>query len=460
MPAPQFFPISPELLALACETVSRRFARLPFMQDGISVTRDLIGLTLECLNAGPSKTLAITVKQTPDNGAAEGLDRCLEQRLEHPVARPCVTVIAAVLCSAGIAERAEVISRISHARSRGLRLLPAWTWHCASAPVPFPLPAAAETAITGSPAPWMCLCPVCRTGILNRVAGTQLFGIPHIDYYIGCTHCGAKFIPIGEQFCLVSIATILDPLRKRYLNRSFSAESWAEIARGSSPGPAGRVRVPASPRPSPVPRELNTGALIPMKDGSLGVPVLAQTLYFRPARLIFSGRLKENIFSKEQRIVRDVISTPAYSHLQAMVNERYAHYLPLRVGLFLWERKEKRDLFYREFLNPWGDEKYGTFMPEESSLAGRKGVYLVVAGGRVCHAGCSHESFTKTLNGEFSRIIPGDCYRERDGTRCRINALLCTQKKTAGVYLHAVDDREERVRIIEALANLPPAGTP
>jgi hypothetical protein len=167
--------------------------------------------------------------------------------------------------------------------------------------------------------------------------------------------------------------------------------------------------------------------------------------------------LREDIFEKEQKCLKDVISTPAYSHLKEKTEEKYTNYLVLRLGLFLWERKERHDPFYREFLNPWGDEKYGTFMVKDSSLSGRKGVYLVVVDGKACHAGYSHESCKKTLTHEFSRITAGDCLLDQDGTRCRINALLCSQKKTAAVYLHAVDNEEERVRIADALMNCPPA---
>ncbi|MEI7650025.1 MAG: hypothetical protein WCJ47_10010, partial [Methanomicrobiales archaeon] len=333
--------------------------------------------------------------------------------------------------------------------------------------------AGAGTGSDTPPAQWMSLCPVCRTGILNRIVGKQLYGIAHTDYYVECTHCGAKFIPEKDLFCLVSIATIRDPIWKHNLNKSFSPESWAEIARASGTGTAKRVRLPPAHRSSPFtpfiapqsssPRHsfvsvvLKTGTLQPMKDGSLGVPVLDKILYFKPVRLIFSGGLKEDVFEKEQKLLKDVINTPAYSHLKAKTEEKYANYLPLRLGLFLWERKEKHDPFYREFLNPWGDEKYGTFMVEDSALSGRKGVYLVVAEGKACHAGSSPESFKKTLTAEFSRITAGDCYLDRDGTRCRINALLCMQKKTATVYLHAVDNEEERARIVDALMNSPPA---
>jgi hypothetical protein len=317
----------------------------------------------------------------------------------------------------------------------------------------------------------MSLCPVCRTGILKRVFGKQLYGIAHTDYYVECTHCGAKFIPEKDQFCLVSIATIRDPIWKHHLNKSFSPESWMEIAHASGTGTAKRVCIPSSHRPSPAAPSglphispirtpsvvLKTGALLSMKDGSLGVPVLEKILYFKPVRLIFSGGLKENIFEKEQKFLKDVISTPAYSHLKGRVEEKYANYLTLRLGLFLWERKEKHDPFYREFLNPWGDEKYGMFMVEDSALSRSKGVYLIVADQKACHAGCSHGSFKKTLTDEFSRITSADCFLHSDGTRCRINALLCMQKKTAAVYLHAIDNEEEQVRIVDELMNNPPA---
>jgi hypothetical protein len=247
------------------------------MQDGCSVTRDLIGVTLECLNAEFSKTLALQSQQTPQKQNPEGLGPCIAQRLQLTAEIPCVSVITDVLCSSGIAEKTEIADSASHRLNRGVRLLPPWTWHGASAPLP------AE--------PWMSLCPVCRTGILNRMSGKQLFGIPHTDYYVECTHCGAKFIPEKDQFCLVSIAKIRDPVWKHNLNKSYSPESWMEIARASGTGTAKRASIPSVHRSSPafpfsaphssppvrnpfVSVVLKTGALLYMKDGSLGVPLL------------------------------------------------------------------------------------------------------------------------------------------------------------------------------------------
>ncbi len=235
MSVPQYFPLPPEMFALACETVSRRVSRLPFLRSGVTVTGELIGVAMECLNAEFNKTLALHTPQNTIDKPLDGLDRCIETRLKIP-GKTVVPVIVDVLFSAGIAETAEVMDRASHRSRKGIRLLPPWTWHAATTITPL------GNDDTSSPASWMNMCPVCRTGILNRIVGKQLFGIPHTDFYIDCTYCGAKFIPVGTQFRLVSIATVRDPLWKKHLNETFSADTWSALARGTSPGGNRHVR--------------------------------------------------------------------------------------------------------------------------------------------------------------------------------------------------------------------------
>src|SRR5665647_2730893 len=110
MSATQYFPMSPELFALACETVSRRVSRLPFLRSGVMVTGELIGVTMECLNAEFNKTLAIRTPNTVEK-APDGLDQCIEERLNIP-GKTVVAVIVDVLCSAGITETTEILSLI------------------------------------------------------------------------------------------------------------------------------------------------------------------------------------------------------------------------------------------------------------------------------------------------------------------------------------------------------------
>jgi len=222
MSATQYFPIPPELFALAGETVSRRVSRLPFLRSGVMVTGELLGVAMECLNAEFNKTLALRTPQEAVVKPDDGLDCCIEARLRIP-GKTLVPVIVEVLCSAGIAETTEFLDRRAHRPLKAVRLLPPWTWDAGpamSSAVKLP---GAEHDDDASTLSWMSMCPVCRTGILNRIVGKQLFGIPHTDFYIECTWCGAKFIPVGTRFRLVSIATVRDPLWRKHLDQTFPA---------------------------------------------------------------------------------------------------------------------------------------------------------------------------------------------------------------------------------------------
>jgi hypothetical protein len=448
MPAPQYFPLSPEMFALAGETVSRRVSRLPFLRSGVRVTGELIGVAMECLNAEFNKTLALrtppnTVEKPPD-----GLDRCIEERLKLP-GKTVVPVIVDVLCSAGIAETTEIMDRVSHRPRKGIRLLPPWTWHAASAMAPTVRLQGSGNDDASSLLSWMSMCPVCRTGILNRVVGKQLFGIPHTDFYIECSHCGAKFIPLGTQFRLVSIATVRDPLWRKYLNETFSAEAWSALARGTSTG--GNQYVRQTEKPVSQSQKSPSGGLMQLKDGSLIVPFQEKTLYFKPVKLNFSGGLREDVFARAQKPLQDLLETPAFSLLLPQVNAKYSRYLSMKSGLFLGHLKERHDPFYREFLNSYGDEKYGTFRLEDSHEADKKGVLIVVVNKGIYHAVNCRDTFRGIINDLFGRISAEDCLLSGDSTRCRINALLCNNRNTAGIYIQTCEKEDERIHITEIL---------
>ncbi|MGA2913846.1 MAG: hypothetical protein ABSE07_10060 [Methanoregula sp.] len=449
MSATQYFPLPPELFALAGETVSRRVSRLPFLRNGVMVTGELLGVAMECINAEFSKTLAIRTPVVAAQKPEDGLDRCIEERLRMP-GKTVVPVIVDVLCSAGIAETTELMDRFSHRPRKAVRLLPPWTWHAAPALTPGGgLPGSGND---GEPSllSWMSMCPVCRTGILNRLVGKQLFGIPRTDFYIECTYCGAKFIPVGTQFRLVSIATVRDPLWRKHLDHTFPAETWSALARGTGPG-GEPPRHPTGKKPAPLPPELPKGGLTQLKDGSLVVPYGEKTLYFKPVKLIFYGRVREDLFARIQKPLLEVIKNPAFSHLLSSINARYSRYLPMNAGLFLYQLKERGDPFYREFLNIYGDEKYGAFRLEDSSEGDKKGVVMVVVDRGIYHVVNCPDTIRGIINDSLGRISPEDCLLSGDSTRCRINALLCNNKKDAGIYIHTSGNEEERIRITELL---------
>jgi hypothetical protein len=448
MSATQFFPIPPELCALAAETVSRRVSRLPFLRSGVMVTAELLGVAMECLNAECTKTLALRTPPKTVQKPEDGLDRCIEERLRLP-GNTVVPVIVDVLCTAGIAETTELMDRVAHRPRKAVRLLSPWTWHAASnmaTSARFSGPASdEESSLT-----WMSMCPVCRTGILNRVVGKQLFGIPRTDFYIECTHCGAKFIPVGTQFRLVSITTVRDPLWRKNLDQTFPAETWAALARGTTPGGKFLPHPAEKKAPSPSPK-LPAGGLTQLKDGSMVVPFGEKTLYFKPVKLDFSGPVREDLFARVQKPLEEVMKNPAFFHLLPSVQARYSQYLSLKTGLFLHQLKERQDPFYREFLNIYGDEKYGTFRLGDIKEGEKKGVLIVVVNRAIFDVINCPDTIRRTVNDVLGRISPEDCLLSGDSARCRINALLCTNKKDAGIFIQSGEDQDERVRITEAL---------
>jgi len=448
MSEPQYFSLPPEMFALACETVSRRVSRLPFLRSGVMVTGELIGVAMECLNADFKKTLALRTQPDAADKSYDGLDRCIEARLKIS-GKTVVPVIVDVLCSAGIAETTEIVDRVSHRPRKGVRLLSSWTWHTASVLVPKIVPLSQKND-ESFPASWMNMCPVCRTGILNRVVGKQLFGIPHTDFYIECTHCGAKFIPLGGQFRLVSIATVRDPLWRKHLNETFPAETWSALARGTTPGGNQLIRQ-TEKKPFTPSRKFPPGGFTQLKDGSLLIPFQEKTLCFKPLKLNFYGSIRENLFARAQNPLQEILKNPAFSHLLPLVNAKYSRYLSMKSGIFLGQLKERHDPLYREFLNSYGDEKYGTFRLEDSPDAHKKGVLIVVVNKGIYHAVNCQDSFRVIINDVFGRVSSEDCLLSGDSTRCRINALLCNNRNISGISIHTSEKEEERIHITEML---------
>ena len=295
MSAPQFFPVPDEIRALAHEAIRRSGTALPFERDGVRVTEELVAVALECLNAEFAKTLPILTPAVFPDPVPDGLDRCLEQRLNVD-GLPVAPVITELFCRAGIAEKTDVLDRSSHRKARGIRLLKEWTWHSASVPLKI-VRNITDTGPGTLSASWMNLCPVCRKGTLIRVSGKQLFGLPHTEYFIECTSCGAKFIPAGDKFRLVSISRIRDPIWKSSLEKTYSPEIWSAIAHNRRNEKPQVQNLPSGTISNEGGKKINSGVFLTLKDGSIAVQCGQSTLYFKPVKLIIAGTVKSGSFS-------------------------------------------------------------------------------------------------------------------------------------------------------------------
>ncbi len=444
MVAPRFFPITPALLTLACETVNRRVAKLPFTQKGVCISPELLGVALECLNAEVTRALPLRTSAAMAKNRVDGFDRVLELRLGAD-GRNTAVAVADILVLAGIAEVTEIQDRCTHTRTSGLRLLPAWTWHIASE-TPTPLQSPAPLPDAEPPATWLAKCPVCKTGILQKITGKQLFGMPSMDYYIECTHCGAKLVPEKVNFRLVSIAKIRDPRWRQYLNTSRSADAWATIAQGNVIFK--RLLVPARHPVVKPAEEVSTGSFAKMKDGSIAVPFGGKTLFFRSVSLQFGRSIQVAIFSRTTRTLAALLALPEYSAIKPVIERQHSRYLPVMAGSFLVEKKLRNDPLVWEFLHPFGCEDFCSFRMPDYEHAGQKGVILVLVKGKVAYIGTCHTSFGTFINDEMGRIIPDMCYRDGNETACRVNSIICAHRDSMGFFIHAMTDD----RAINALA--------
>jgi len=467
MAAPQFLPIQKNIHALACETISRRIERLPFTRDGVGVTEALVAVAMECLNAEVSRTLP-SKSLTKGDRTVPGLGDGLAQRLGGDQAA-AAAVIADILVSTGLAEPAEVLDATTHTQIRGIRLLPAWTWHIASGETG-PAPVAGGD---GGPADaWLARCPVCRTGILNRVVGKRLFGIPPTDYYLDCSHCGAKFVPEKDRFRLVSIAHISDPRWRQNLNSAKTADDWAALARADpaqKPATASRIRTsgyrvrapaPAAPPAPPVvhrparPARTIDGVAAGfscLKDGTLAVPGSTRTFYFRPAKLQFQKGLRHDLFTQSRRTVKEALDHPAFSAVREEKGSELSRYGESRLGQVMADLRLRSNPVYLRFLHAYGEEDFSSFCLAEDETGQVKGVLMVYAEGRICHiAGC-HTSFLECIDRTWGTFLSDACYLDGDETACRLNSIVTATRPAPVIFLHELSGDAEIDAVVSDL---------
>jgi hypothetical protein len=453
MTAPQYLTIPQPLRALACETICRRAGRIPFTRNGVEITEDLIGITLECLNAEVTRTLPLKTI-TRETETRPGLAECLSERIGsyQGAAAP---VIAEILINAGLAESAEVLDAATHMQFQGVRLLSTWSWHIGSGEF-----LTGGGQYTGGDDAWLARCPVCRTGILSRVTGKRLFGIPPTDYYLDCSHCGAKFIPEKDRFRLVSIARISDPRWRQYLSSCRTSDEWSALIREETPARQAPSRIATSryrmapkkpeapPRTQPVRQPEKPvlpieGVPVPfstLRDGSLIVTGTTKTLYFRPASLRFLRGTRHDLFCHAERTLQHALENPAYAGVKPIFVREYAHYLSLRLGPVTEELRKKNDPRYRLLLNRYGAGEFGSFAMEDTEQAQKKGILIVFLKGKLCHIAACHTCFADLIDRTFGSITADLCYLDGDETSCRINSLVTAFREEHVFWIHELDD--------------------
>jgi len=134
----------------------------------------------------------------------------------------------------------------------------------------------------------------------------------------------------------------------------------------------------------------------------------------------------QNLFAKFNKMtLGELVSQKKYEHLKALTLSDYAHLIDQPTGQALMDMKGSGDLFYRQFLNNYGDLTYFRFSVEgNDQLLSKKGVYNIIVKDQLVFTGVCARSFRERFNQHIGNISAKGCYRDGTATHCHINARL------------------------------------
>lgn len=118
--------IPDELLQKACSKVEQHFEKLSFLIRGITITHELIKVTMEILNAEPAKQLPQNCRNDKKERTPDGLDKRIKERLNSDLRT--ANIISDVLEKAGIVKVIQVKNPETKRMVKGTKLLPEWYW--------------------------------------------------------------------------------------------------------------------------------------------------------------------------------------------------------------------------------------------------------------------------------------------------------------------------------------------
>lgn len=175
-----------------------------------------------------------------------------------------------------------------------------------------------------------------------------------------------------------------------------------------------------------------------------------QAIYqFERVALRFVEGRRTNVFSmKNNKSLRETIEQKRYLGLRTETLEKYTNALDQPLGAFLLEKKLKGDLFYKRFLNAYGDAIYSTFCIADDSFLKKRGVYAYVVDGNATYVGRCRDSMSNRINQGYGKIHPKNCYLDGQATNCHLNALI-TAAGTGTELWHCSIDSIDNIAAIE-----------
>ena len=160
--------------------------------------------------------------------------------------------------------------------------------------------------------------------------------------------------------------------------------------------------------------------------------------------LDFENEIYVDVFQKKNnKSLQETLQSSRYKKFEAYAQENYSSSLSMMLGDFLYELKLDNDMFYKEFLNKYGDLEYSRFMLSDSSQYNLKGVYFYYVNDELKYIGRCRDSMQKRVNSGYGNISPKNCYIDGQSTNCKVNALVTQNRGSVKLKIYPMDDIKE-----------------
>ncbi len=165
---------------------------------------------------------------------------------------------------------------------------------------------------------------------------------------------------------------------------------------------------------------------------------------FTPVELSFDGKPYWDIFGqKNNKTVSETLEHRRYAKLKGEVFEKYPISLDKPLGAFLLELKKDGDVFYKRFLNKYGDLRYSVFAITDPAYFDSKGVYAYMSGDELKYIGRCKDSMKKRVNQGYGKIHPKNCYLDGQATNCHLNSKITETKSKITLWLCQMESPSE-----------------
>ena len=156
----------------------------------------------------------------------------------------------------------------------------------------------------------------------------------------------------------------------------------------------------------------------------------------------------QDIFArKNNKTVSETLQHQRYKQFEKDVKECYPNILEEPLGKALLRLKQSGDMFYRYFLNPYGDLRYSTFHLSNTKFDYCTGVYAYFEGEHLRYIGRCRDSMKNRINQGYGKIHPKNCYLDGQATNCHVNAKVTETTETVSLRFCVIESKSDINRI-------------